>query len=117
MHIVFEQAIERARHLVLSQVPFIYPAEYMKKHGADWDAMYAAAESLLPTVAVPQLMTEATMLSNMRLAELAGTITLKDLFSNSGWVEGVNAYICANQEECTPVWDFLRALVDQQAQK
>jgi hypothetical protein len=116
MHTIFEQAIDRTRALVIKQLRHTYPADYCQKHGADADAMSLAAESV-PIDIVSQLMPEATMLANMRLAELAGSITLELLYTDDGWIAGVDNYICANQEECTPVWDFLRALVDQHVQK
>lgn len=59
----------------------------------------------------------ATMTSNYRLAELAGKIGLKKLFSQADWVQEVNAYILDNKDECTVVWDAVRAQVDLNAQK
>jgi hypothetical protein len=113
MHAVFEQAIAKARSHVINQVRFNYSMQYLAATGADSNELYRQGETTSDEMVIG-LLGPATMLSNFKLAELAGKITLEDLFSPADWVDGVADYIVENQAECTPVWDFLRHLVDHE---
>lgn len=102
---IVSEVIQRARHLVLSNVGVTFPpdtAEGESDDMCDWASSNFTEEDALT------FLSGKLVIDDDHLLELACRVGVRKLFTSEGWLDHVINHILEHSSDCLLLWDHIK---------